>query len=145
MLFCKGWFDCFLRTIINNKKNQENSHKPRASPRAEEQMHSKNPKVWQIQKISETFQSSAASIRFKITFTTLQIARNWAKLVFKKIILLGRTMVCKTQEIISDCRDGNYEKQCMLFCATADKLAGNRTNKTHHILQADSFDQVVLS
>lgn len=50
MLFCKDWFDCFLRTIINYKKFQKNTHKPIASPRAEEQMHSKNPKVWQIQK-----------------------------------------------------------------------------------------------
>lgn len=71
--------------------------------------------------------------------------RDWAQLVFKKLTLLGRTTVCKAQEIISYFRDGNYEKQHMLFCATADKLAGNCVNKTHHILKPDSFDKVVLS
>lgn len=80
-----------------------------------------------------------------IAFTTLQIARSWAQPVFKKLKLLGRTAVCKAQEIISECRDGNYEKQRTLFCAGADKLAGNCANKTHHILKADSFDNVVLS
>lgn len=80
-------------------------------------------------------------MRFKITFTTLKIAGNWAWLVFKNLKIFGRTTACKTWEIFSE--NGKvgdnylYEKQPMLFCANADKLAGNCANENHYIFKAD--------
>lgn len=50
-MFCKGWFDWILRTRINKKKIQENTHKPITSPITGEQIcNKKPPKVQYIQK-----------------------------------------------------------------------------------------------
>lgn len=71
----------------------------------------------------------------------MQIARSRACLVFKKLSLLGRITACKAWEILSESgKDGNYlyEKQPTLFCANADKLAGNCANANYHKFKADS-------
>jgi len=63
-------------------------------------------------RILETFQSFTPSIRFKMTFTTLQTARSWFPLVFKKLKILGRTATCKAWGILSK----NWKVKVVTIC-----------------------------